>query len=457
MAKGKKTAFVCGDCGAEYPKWQGQCTACKSWNTISQVNLGTSKASGSGRYEGFAGVQSEVKILDEVGFSEEIRFSSGINELDRVLGGGFVPGSVILLGGDPGGGKSTIVLQAMCIASQERPVLYVSGEESLPQIAGRTKRIGLPTNKIKMLAETSVEKICEIADREKPEIIVIDSIQVMYVEDVDSAPGGITQVRESAACLTRYVKNRDIVLVMIGHVTKDQSLAGPMTLSHIVDTQIMLSSTEDSRFRLMRTTKNRFGPINELGVFIMTEKGLKEVKNPSAIFLSRAEKTTPGSLISVLWEGTRPLLVEIQSLVVDTQYGNPRRLGIGIDQNRIAMLLAVLTKHGGLVVADQDVFVNVVGGIRVSETSADLAVILAVASSLRSVCLSHELFVFGELGLSGEIRPVPNGEARIKEAVKHGFKKAIVPKANVPKNLSGIEIIGVGNLSEALEHLFDAC
>lgn len=451
MAKGKKIAFVCGDCGAEFPKWQGQCSSCKSWNTITQVNLGHSKTTGNGRYEGFSGARSEVKILDEVEISEETRFSSSIHELDRVLGGGFVPGSVILLGGDPGGGKSTILLQAMCIAAQERSVLYVSGEESLPQIAGRAKRIGLPTNKIKMLAETSVEKVCEIADKEKPKIIVIDSIQVMYVEDVDSAPGGITQVRESAALLTRYVKNRGIVLVMVGHVTKDQSLAGPMTLSHIVDTQIMLSSTEDSRFRLLRTIKNRFGPVNELGVFVMTEKGLKEVKNPSAIFLARAEKSTPGSLISVLWEGTRPLLVEIQSLVVESQYGSPRRLGIGIDQNRIAMLLAVLTKHGGLVVSDQDVFINVVGGIRVSETSADLAIALAVASSLRSICLPQELFVFGELGLSGEIRPVPNGEARIKEAAKHGFKKAIVPKANAPKNIGSIEVIGVGQLSEALD------
>ncbi len=451
MAKNKKTAFVCGDCGSEYPKWQGQCSSCKSWNTIIQVSLGRTYAHGGGRYEGFAGARSEVKILDEVEISEEKRFSSGIQEFDRVLGGGFVPGSVILLGGDPGAGKSTILLQTMCITAQERPVLYVSGEESLPQIAGRAKRLGLPTNRIKMLAETSVEQVCEIADREKPEVIVIDSIQVMYVEGADSAPGGVTQVRESAACLTRYVKNHGIVLLMIGHVTKDQSLAGPMTLSHIVDTQIMLSSSEDSRYRLMRTTKNRFGPVNELGVFVMTEKGLKEVRNPSAIFLSRAEKTPPGSLISVLWEGTRPLLVEIQSLVVGTQYGNPRRLGIGIDQNRIAMLLAVLTKHGGLFVSDQDVFVNVVGGIRVSETSADLAVALAIVSSLRSTCLPQELFVFGELGLSGEIRPVPNGEARIKEAAKHGFKRAIVPKANVPNSIVGMEIVGVGQLSEALD------
>jgi DNA repair protein RadA/Sms len=449
MAKNNKTVFVCSDCGADYLKWQGQCSSCKSWTTIKEVRLGS--ISGS-RHEGFSGARSEVKVLNDVELSDEIRFSSGSHEFDRVLGGGFVPGSVVLLGGDPGAGKSTILLQTMCYAAEARPALYVSGEESLQQIAGRAKRLGLPTDKVKMLGETSVEQVCEIAKTEMPQIIVIDSIQVMYVENVDSAPGGVAQVRESAALLTRYAKNNNVVVLMVGHVTKDQSLAGPMTLSHIVDTQIMLTSTEDARYRLMRTTKNRFGPVNELGVFAMTNKGLKEVKNPSAIFLSRTEKPAPGSLISVLWEGTRPLLVEIQSLVVESQYGNPRRLGIGIDQNRVAMLLAVLTKHGGLVVADQDVFVNVVGGIRVTETSADLAVVLAIVSSLRNNSLPQELFVFGEVGLSGEIRPVPNGEARIKEASKHGFKKAIVPKANIPKlAIEGIEIIGVTQLSEALE------
>jgi DNA repair protein RadA/Sms len=342
----------------------------------------------------------------------------------------------------------------LCHAAASQPVLYVSGEESLQQIAGRAKRLGLPTNRVNMLTETSVEQVCAIADAEQPKIIVIDSIQVMAVEGVDSAPGGVAQVRESAVQLARYAKTHGVVMLMIGHVTKDQSLAGPMTLSHIVDTQVMLTSTEDSRYRLMRTTKNRFGPVNELGVYAMTDKGLKEIRNPSAIFLSRSDKPAPGSLISVLWEGTRPLLVEIQSLVVTSQYGNPRRLGLGIDQNRLAMLLAVLTKHGGLVVADQDVFVNVVGGIRVSETTADLAVALAIVSSLRNVILPQNLFVFGEIGLSGEIRPVPNGEARIKEASKHGFTRAIVPTANVPKNPGeNIEIVGVADLAEALAAL----
>ena len=448
MARVKvKTGYVCSDCGAVYPKWQGHCTACDAWNTVQEVKLAP-----PGRREGFAGASSVVTLLGAVECSEEARFSSGSEEFDRVLGGGFVPGSVILIGGDPGAGKSTILLQTMCHAAKSRAVLYVSGEESLQQIAGRARRLQLPTDRVKMLAESSVERVLEAAGVERPEVIVIDSIQVMHVAGVEAAPGGVSQVRESAATLTAFAKSSGVVLILVGHVTKDQSLAGPMTLSHMVDTQVMLSSTEDARYRLMRTTKNRFGPVNELGVFAMTERGLREVKNPSAIFLSRSDAEAPGSLISVLWEGTRPLLVEIQSLVVAAQYGSPRRLGIGLDQNRIAMILAVLTKHGGLVLSDQDVFVNVVGGIRVLETSADLAVALAIVSSLRNAVLPHDLMVFGEVGLSGEIRPVSNGEARLKEAVKHGFTRAIVPKGNAPKNgLSGLEIVGVSDLSAALD------
>lgn len=448
MAKLKvKTGYVCADCGATYPKWQGHCTACDAWNTVKEVRLAP-----AGRREGFAGANSAVTLLAEVECTDETRFSSGSEEFDRVLGGGFVPGSVILIGGDPGAGKSTILLQTMCHAARAREVLYVSGEESLQQIAGRAKRLQLPTDRVKMLAESSVERVLEAASAERPEVIVIDSIQVMHVAGVDAAPGGVSQVRESAATLTVFAKTSGVVLILVGHVTKDQALAGPMTLSHMVDTQVMLSSTEDARYRLMRTTKNRFGPVNELGVFAMTERGLREVKNPSAIFLSRTDTAAPGSLISVLWEGTRPLLVEIQSLVVSAQYGSPRRLGIGLDQNRIAMILAVITKHGGLVLADQDVFVNVVGGIRVVETSADLAVALAIVSSLRNLVLPQDLMVFGEVGLSGEIRPVSNGEARLKEGVKHGFTRAIVPKGNAPKNgLHGMEIVGVADLGEALD------
>ena len=450
MARVKvKTGYVCSDCGAVYPKWQGHCTACDAWSTVQEVRLGPERP---GRREGFAGASSAVTLLGSVECTEQARFSSGSEEFDRVLGGGFVPGSVILIGGDPGAGKSTILLQTMCHAAAAREVLYVSGEESLQQIAGRARRLQLPVDRVKMLAESSVERVLEAADAERPEVIVIDSIQVMHSAGVDAAPGGVSQVRESAATLTCYAKRSGVVLILVGHVTKDQSLAGPMTLSHMVDTQVMLSSTEDARYRLMRTTKNRFGPVNELGVFAMTEKGLREVKNPSAIFLSRSDSAAPGSLISVLWEGTRPLLVEIQSLVVAAQYGTPRRLGIGLDQNRIAMVLAVITKHGGLVLADQDVFVNVVGGIRVLETSADLAVALAIVSSLRNSVLPQDLLVFGEVGLSGEIRPVSNGEARLKEGVKHGFTRAIVPKGNAPKKgVAGMEIVGVASLAEALD------
>lgn len=448
MAKVKvKSGCVCSDCGAEYPKWQGHCTACDAWNTVKEVRL-----SPSPRRDGFAGATSAVTLLSEVELTGEARFSSGSEEFDRVLGGGFVPGSVILIGGDPGAGKSTILLQTMCHAAASREVLYVSGEESLQQIAGRARRLQLPVARVKMLAESSVERVLEAAQAERPEVIVIDSIQVMQTAGVDAAPGGVSQVRESAATLTCYAKTSGVVLIMVGHVTKEQSLAGPMTLSHMVDTQVMLSSTEDARYRLMRTTKNRFGPVNELGVFAMTERGLREVKNPSAIFLSRTDAAAPGSVISVLWEGTRPLLVEIQSLVVTAQYGSPRRLGIGLDQNRIAMILAVIAKHGGLVLADQDVFVNVVGGIRVLETSADLAVALAAVSSFRNSILPQDLLVFGEVGLSGEIRPVSNGEARLKEGVKHGFTRAIVPKGNAPKKgLPGMEVIGVADLGEALD------
>jgi len=449
MARSKvKTGYVCSDCGAVYPKWQGHCTACDAWNTVAEVRL----AEKATRHDGFAGATSTVTLLSQTPCEEEVRFSSGSDELDRVLGGGFVPGSVLLMGGDPGAGKSTILLQTVCHAAADRPVLYVTGEESLQQVAARAKRLALPAANVKMLAECSVDRVLDILSAERPDVVVIDSIQTMYLAALDSAPGGVAQVRECAAALTRYAKVNGAVLILVGHVTKDQSLAGPMTLSHMVDTQIMLSSTEDARYRLMRTTKNRFGAVNELGVFAMTERGMREVKNPSAIFLSRSEAEVPGSLISVLWEGTRPLLVEIQALVVGAQFGSPRRLGIGLDQNRIAMILAVLAKHGGLVLADQDVFVNVVGGIRVLETSADLAVALSVTSSLRNTTLPKDLLVFGEVGLSGEVRPVSNGEARLKEAAKHGFTRAVVPKGNLPRQgVPGLELVGVAHLGEALE------
>lgn len=449
-----RTGFVCDQCGADYAQWSGQCLQCMAWNSIKRVSLGRDNSPAESRLAGYAGAVSEVQCLDQVEASEIQRLPSGMQELDRTLGGGLVPGSVVLICGDPGSGKSTILLQALAHVASQRAVLYVSGEESLQQIAGRARRLGLQLKNLKVLAETCIDRIFPILAAEKPHILVIDSIQVMYQEATDSAPGGVVQVRECAALLTRYAKQHSIVLLMIGHVTKDQSIAGPMTLSHIVDTQIMLSSTDDSRFRILRATKNRFGAVNELGLFAMTDNGLKEVRNPSAMFLNRSRNPAPGSVVNVLWEGTRPLLVEIQALVVESHHGNPRRLGVGVDQNRIAMLLAVLTRHGGLVTADQDVFVNCVGGIRVSETSADLAILLGVVSSLRNRSIDNNVFAFGEIGLSGEVRPVANGEVRIKEALKHGFKKAIVPLANVPKIVDpDVEIIGVEDLNAAIDQI----
>ncbi len=455
MAK-NKTEYVCTECGANYSKWQGQCQQCHSWDCIKEFRVAKTPAVSSHHQQhlGFSGTSSSVQYLHEVELTETLRFSTGISEFDRVLGGGLVAGGTILLGGSPGAGKSTILLQSLSYLSQNMATLYVSGEESLQQIAARAKRLGVQAKNLKMLAETSVSNICHIALQEHPKVIVIDSIQVMYLEHVDNTPGGVTQVRECAAYLTRFAKQHHIVLFFIGHVTKDQSIAGPMTLNHIIDTQVMLSSTDDARYRIMRTNKNRFGPVNELGIFAMTETGLKEVKNPSAIFLSHTEEATPGSIISVLWEGTRPLLVEIQALVVDSQLGNPRRVTLGIDHNRLAMLLAILSRHGGIFTHDQDIFLNVVGGVKVSETSADMAVLLAILSSLNNKIVPHHTFAFGEVGLSGEIRPVANGQDRIHEAAKHGFKQAIVPKANIPKHTpKGLKIIAVSRLQEALDSL----
>ncbi|MRI32824.1 DNA repair protein RadA [Endozoicomonas sp. OPT23] len=455
MAKSKsRKAYVCTECGSESPKWQGQCPDCKAWNTFKEVNLGpaSSPSIAATNRSGFAGTLSGLQTLNEVDVAEAPRFSSGSSEFDRVLGGGFVKGSAVLIGGHPGAGKSTVLLQVLCHVAKDMNALYVSGEESLQQIASRARRLDLPTDRLKMLAETSAENIVSVAEQEEPGIIVIDSIQVMYMNGVDAAPGGVAQVKESASFLTRFAKQTGTVLLIVGHVTKDNSLAGPMTLSHIIDTQIMLGNTDDSRFRVMRCTKNRFGQVNELGIFAMTEKGLKEVKNPSAIFLSRTPEPTSGSIISVLWEGTRPLLVEIQALVVESQLGNPRRVTVGLDQNRLAMLLAILTRHGGIFTSDQDVFVNVVGGVKVTETSADLASLLAVVSSLRNTALPQDLFAFGEIGLAGEIRPVANGQERLVEAAKHGFKRAIVPAANAPrKPIEGLKVISVHKLSEALD------
>lgn len=454
MAK-RKTAYVCSDCGADFPRWQGQCSECGAWNTISEMRLPSATPATSSR-SGYAGqTQAEITLLADVDLTELPRVHSGFSEFDRVLGGGIVPGSAVLIGGSPGAGKSTLLLQTMCYLAERMLTLYVTGEESLQQVAMRAQRLGLPTGKLKMLAETSIEAILVLAEREQPKVMVIDSIQVMHMADIQSAPGSVSQVRESAAYLTRYAKQKGVAIIMVGHVTKDGSLAGPKVLEHCIDCSVMLDGDADSRYRTLRGHKNRFGAVNELGVFAMTGQGLREVANPSAIFLQRAEDQAPGSVVMVIWEGTRPLLVELQALVDHSQLANPRRVAVGLEQNRLSMLLAVMHRHGGLQMADQDVFVNVVGGVRVAETSADLALLLAMVSSFKNREIPRDLVIFGEVGLAGEIRPVPSGGERLNEAAKHGFTRAIVPKANLPKTPpKGMEVIGVNKLTEALEALF---
>ena len=450
MAK-TKTAFVCADCGSDYRKWQGQCDDCGAWNTLSQVNLGSASA-GQHRAVGFAGAAAQIQTLNNIDLAEVPRITSGLGEFDRVLGGGLVAGSAILIGGSPGAGKSTLLLQVMSILARNYAALYVTGEESLQQVALRARRLGLVADNLQLMTETSIETILATASLQKPRVMVIDSIQVMHSDELPAAPGSVSQVRECAAAITRFAKQSNTIVFLVGHVTKDGSLAGPKVLEHMIDCSVLLEGSADSRYRMLRGQKNRFGAANELGVFAMTEEGMREVKNPSAIFLSRAQADSPGSVVVVLWEGTRPLLVEIQALVDDTQAGNPRRVAVGLDQNRLAMLLAVLHRHGGLAVGSSDVFVNAVGGVKVLETGADLALLLAVVSSFRDQSFPKSLVVFGEVGLSGEIRPVTSGQERIFEAAKHGFDRAIVPMANKPKQaIEGMQVHGVNWLSEALE------
>ena len=456
MSTKSKTAYVCSDCGSEYRKWQGQCNDCKAWNTLTEVRLASSVRSPSAARSGFAAaVDGQVKTLSEITLDEIPRISTSVGELDLVLGGGLVPGSVILVGGEPGAGKSTLLLQTLCKLANTESALYITGEESPQQVAMRASRLQLPTDKLEIMAETSVETVCAVAEQKKPKIMVVDSIQVMHMEEVTSAPGSVSQVRESASMLVRYAKQTNTVLILVGHVTKDGSLAGPKVLEHMIDCSLMLEGNSDSHFRTLRSHKNRFGAVNELGVFAMTDKGLVEVANPSAIFLQRGEDISSGSVVMVVWEGTRPLLVELQALVDDSHLGNPRRVTVGLDHNRLSMLLAVLHRHGGIMAGDQDVFVNVVGGVKVLETSADLALIMAVISSFRDNPLPDDLVVFGEVGLAGEIRPVANGQERLREAAKHGFKHAIVPAGNKPKQpIKGMRVTAVRNVTQALEALF---
>jgi len=457
MAK-VKTAYVCNECGAEHTQWQGQCSVCGIWNSLSRISLGSVKGASLGsRTDAMLGVadgEAEVKILAEIDSAKTSRLLTGFTELDRVLGGGLVPGSVVLIGGDPGAGKSTLLLQVSTAMAGRQEVLYVSGEESLQQLAMRARRLDLPLDRLRVASETRAEEVARLIERHAPQVVVLDSIQVMQLDGIDSVPGSVTQVRETAAFFTRLAKQKGIVVILVGHVTKDGNLAGPKVLEHMIDCFIMLDSPAGARYRTLRGLKNRFGPVNELGVFVMTDGGMKEVQNPSAIFLQRAESPSPGSVTTVTWEGTRPLLVEIQALVDSLQGGHPRRIAVGLDPQRLGMHLAVLHRHCGVSLGDQDVFANVVGGVRIAETGADLALMTAVLSSFRNVRLPKDLIVFGELGLTGEVRPVVNGQERLREAVKHGFKRALIPAGNQARpGVKGMQIEAVATLAEGLERV----
>lgn len=447
MSKIKHT-YACRECGASANKWAGQCSECNEWNTLTEVVV----TAPNNKFQNYSG-SSEAAVISLANVPEttEVRVSTGVEELDRVLGGGVVTGSVILIGGDPGIGKSTVLLQACANLGQKNKVLYITGEESLQQVKMRAQRLGLATPNIDLITETNIETMLAVAQQQQPAFMVVDSIQTMYLAQVQSAPGSIVQVREATAQLVRYAKQTGTAIFLVGHVTKDGAIAGPRVLEHMVDTVLYFEGDSDGRFRMLRAVKNRFGAVNELGIFAMTDKGLKEVNNPSAIFLTRSEVPVSGSVVMVTWEGSRPMLVEIQALVDESHLGNPRRVTVGLDQNRLALILAVLHRHAGVVSYDQDIFVNVVGGVRVTETGIDLAAALAVVSSLKNKPLPQDLVVFGEIGLSGEIRPVQSGQDRLKEAVKLGFKYAIVSHANAPKKaIPGLEVRAVHKLSEAL-------
>lgn len=450
MAK-TKTMYACTECGASASKWQGKCPGCGGWNTLVETLVETVPANGK-RFAALGGV-AHLQALADIEAREEDRLPTGMGEFDRVLGGGLVAGGVVLIGGDPGIGKSTLLLQALTALAVRQPVLYVSGEESGQQVALRARRLALNTGGLKLLAEINLEKILAVLQAERPCVAVIDSIQTLWSEQLSSAPGSVAQVRECAAQLTRLAKQTGMTIILVGHVTKEGALAGPRVLEHIVDTVLYFEGDAHSRFRLIRAVKNRYGAVNEIGVFAMTDRGLKGVNNPSAMFLSPHGQNVPGSCVLVAQEGTRPLLVEIQALV-DQAHGNPRRLTVGLDAQRLAMLLAVLHRHAGIVCFDQDVFVNAVGGVKIVEPAADLAVLLAIVSSLKNRRLPDKLVVFGEVGLAGEIRPAPRGQERLKEAAKLGFLYALIPEANRPKQaVSGIQVIAIRRVEEAVARL----
>ncbi|MEM7465299.1 MAG: DNA repair protein RadA [Pseudomonadota bacterium] len=453
MAKAKKTQYQCQQCGALHSKWAGQCNECGEWNCLVETVVAAVNAP---QYKGYSGEQTAVQTLSEVMAEEVPRATSGIQELDRVLGGGIVAGSIVLIGGDPGIGKSTLLLQSLASvsAANELNTLYISGEESAAQIASRAARLKLNADTLRLLTETDVDKIIATATNERANLIVVDSIQTIFTGDLQSAPGSVAQVRECAQRLVRFAKSSSTAVYLVGHVTKDGAIAGPRVLEHMVDAVLYFEGEKSERYRLVRAVKNRFGAVNELGVFAMTDLGLREVNNPSAIWLSRHAKPVAGSVIMVSREGTRPLLVEVQALADESVLGNPRRVTIGYEHNRLSMLLAVLNRHAGISTAGCDVFANIVGGVRITETGVDLPILAAIVSSLRDKPIDHETVSFGEVGLAGEIRPVQSGEERLREAAKHGFKRAIIPQANAPKSkVKGIEAIPVERLADAISEI----
>jgi len=444
-----KSIYVCQSCGGMSAKWQGQCPHCDAWNTLDES---VEEKAATNRFQSLTKAAPKQK-LSVIEAEDLPRLSTGVEEFDRVLGGGLVTGGVALIGGDPGIGKSTLLLQALAVMSAKGDsVLYISGEESGSQIALRAKRLGIQAPDLEVLAEIQLEKLLLTIESSRPTVVVVDSIQTIYSESLTSAPGSVAQVKECAAQLTRLAKATGVCMIMVGHVTKEGNLAGPRVLEHIVDTVLYFEGDTHSSFRLVRAFKNRFGAVNELGVFAMTDKGLKGVANPSALFLSQQEQTVPGSCVLVTQEGSRPLLVEVQALVDTAHVPNPRRLALGLEQHRLAMLLAVLHRHAGIACFDQDVFLNAVGGVKISEPAADLAILLAISSSLKNKALPKTLIVFGEVGLAGEIRPCPRGQERLKEAAKLGFTLAIIPKANAPKiTIPGMKVMPVDRIDQAIE------
>ncbi|MEM6819976.1 MAG: DNA repair protein RadA [Pseudomonadota bacterium] len=453
MAK-KSPKYQCTACGAIAPKWQGQCSDCGAWNTLEAIS--SVAAVGAAR-SGYAGTQavSRLSSLAEAPEDVSTRYPTGFSEFDRVLGGGLAPGAVTLLGGDPGVGKSTLLLQVTARLADVLSVLYVTGEESVNQVAARARRLNVADSKVTLLAETEIETIIATAAAERAEVLVVDSMQTLVSSAQTGAAGAVSQLRECVGALTRFAKSAGVSVFVVGHVTKEGVIAGPRVVEHMVDTVLYFESDPSSRYSLVRAVKNRFGAASEMGMFAMQSDGFREVSNPSAIFLSRDQVDAPGSLVTVTWEGSRPLLVEVQALVADAHGGHPRRLAQGIDQNRLALLLAVLQRHGGVSLAGEDVFINVVGGIRIHETAGDLPALLAALSSFRDRALPSGTLAFGEVGLAGEVRPIKFGEERLREASKQGFTRAVVPQANRPRQaIKGIEVIGVRSVSEAIELAF---